>query len=211
MFVSLYVSLVSMYILLAVKLLFSDVSSARSAIKDLNGLKYNNFRVAASFGHPDSLLFVGNLPLTYCKQKLMDLFAPYGKIIRCFIVYSVLSGKSKGYGFVEYSTREEAILAKQKTATKVVGLRSLRVDFADNGMQTCEDLQSKTLFVDKLPKGMQDDTKLRDMFAEYGTVNFCQVIAWIDLPNPFTQYVCIYSLCTLLSHSLSLSLFTRLL
>lgn len=151
------------------------MTSAKQAIQQLNGLRYGSHRITASFGHPDSLLFVGNLPLSYCMQKLRELFSSYGEILRCFIVYSVSTGKSKGYGFVEFSTRDEAMLAKQKMATKVVGLRSLRVDFADNGMQTIEDLQSKTLFVDRLPKGMQDDAKLRDEFSKCGTVNFCQV------------------------------------
>ena len=159
----------------SVKILFPDTIIAKQAIQQLNGLRHGSHRITACFGHPDSLLFVGNLPLSYCMQRLRELFAPYGEILRCFIVYSALTGKSKGYGFVEFSTRDEAVLAKQKTATKVVGLRSLRVDFADNGMQTIEDLQSKTLFVDRLPKGMQDDTKLREVFSKCGTVNFCQV------------------------------------
>ena len=60
-------------------------------------------------------------------------------------------------------------------ATQVVGLRSLRVDFADNGMQMCEDLHSETLFVDRLSKGFHDDSKLKGVFAKYGSVNFCQV------------------------------------
>ena len=90
-------------------------------------------------------------------------------------MYSIVTGESKNYGFVEFLTREEAMAAKQKMATKVVGSRSLRVDFADNGMQTCEDLHSKTLFVDKLPKGLKDESKLKEMFEECGTVNFCQV------------------------------------
>ena len=49
------------------------------------------------------------------------------------------------------------------------------MDFADNGMQTCEDLQSRTLFVDRLPKGFVDDEIIRDKFSTCGIVNFCQV------------------------------------
>ena len=158
-----------------VKLLFPDVTPAKAAIQKLNGLKYGVTRISACFGHPDSLLFVGNIPLSYSNQRLKELFTACGEILRSFIVYSAVTGKSKGYGFVEFATRDEALLAKQKMATKVVGLRSLRVDFADNGMQTCEDLQSCTLFVDKLPKGMNDNDKLRNEFIRYGTVNFCQV------------------------------------
>ena len=68
--------------------------------------------------------------------------------------------------------RDEALQAKQQLATKFLGLRNLRVDFADNGMQTCE---SKTFFVDRLPKGFKDGAVLRALFGKYGTVNFCQV------------------------------------
>ena len=91
------------------------------------------------------------------------------------MVCSVATGLSKGYGFVEFSSRDEAAQAKLQLATKVVGQRSIRVDFADNGMQTCEDLHSRTLFVDRLPKGFLDDDILRDRFTSFGIVNFCQV------------------------------------
>ena len=105
----------------------------------------------------------------------MKLFENCGEILRCFIIHSPVSGLSKGYGFVEFAKREEAILAKQQNATKVIGLRSLRVDFSDNGMQTCEDLHSQTLFVDRLPKGFVEDGSLKECFSQYGRVNFCQV------------------------------------
>ena len=104
---------------------------AKEAIQKLNGLKYGSGHISASFGHPDSFLFVGNIPLSYSNQRLKELFAPCGEILRSFIVYSTITGRIKGYGFVEFAKRDEALLAKQKMATKVVGLRSLRVDFAD--------------------------------------------------------------------------------
>ena len=157
------------------KLVFPTLSAARMAIQELNGLKLDGYKLTAQFGHPDSFLFIGNLPKWYDKTKLYNLFSPYGTILRCFVVYSIDTGESKNYGFVEFLTREEAMGAKQKMATRVVGSRSLRVDFADNGMQTCEDLHSKTLFVDKLPKGLKDESNLKELFEECGTVNFCQV------------------------------------
>ena len=141
---------------------------------------YKCHRLTASFGHADSLLFVGNLPFTYTREDLYRLFSPYGDILRCFIVYSLKTGLNKGYGFVELARREEAVHAKQMMATKVVGLRSLRVDFSDNGMQTVEDLHSQTLFVDRLPKGFKDDEALREVFSEYGRVNFCQVAVTME-------------------------------
>ena len=157
------------------KVLFPDSQSCKTALQVLSRRKVGEHKLQAQYGHPDSLLFVGNLPLAYTSSELHDLFSSFGEIHRCFIVYSPNSGSSKGYGFVELSCKEEAMAAKQKMATKQVGCRSLRVDFADNGMQTCGDLQSHTLFVDKLPKSLKGEGVLKELFSQYGVVNFCQV------------------------------------
>lgn len=170
-----YLPLHCICFLSTVRLLFPDAERARVGLALLNSAKFEGHKLTATYGHPDSLLFVGNLPYTFNSKELAELFQSYGEILRCFVVCSPESGLSKGYGFVEFAHREEAMVAKQQMATKVVGMRSLRVDFADNGMQTCEDLQSQTLFVDRLPKGFKDDDALRRLFRKYGTVNFCQV------------------------------------
>ena len=149
--------------------------TASEQLQRLSGARCDGCKLSASYGHPDSLLFVGNLSYTFSPEELLRLFQPHGHILRCFVVCSVATGLSKGYGFVEFSSRDEAAQAKLQLATKVVGQRSIRVDFADNGMQTCEDLHSRTLFVDRLPKGFLDDDILRDRFTNFGIVNFCQV------------------------------------
>lgn len=158
-----------------VRLLFPSAPSANEAIKQLDGCKYKGHTLSCNYGHPDSLIFVGNFSKWYTRDKLHELFSPIGKIIRCLVVYSTQTGDSKCYGFVEFATREEAMLAKQCMAMKSLNGRSLRVDFADNGMQTCEDLQSCTLFVDRLPKTLKSVERLKQNFDKYGTVNFCQV------------------------------------
>ncbi len=158
-----------------VRVVFTSASKAKSGLALINTKIFYMRKLVASYGHPDSLLFVGNLPYTYTREDLLKLFDNCGEIIRCFIVCSVETGLSKGYGFVEFSTRDEAMLAKQENATRVIGLRSLRVDFSDNGMQTVEDIHSQTLFVDRLPKGFVEDGTLTEYFSHYGTVNFCQV------------------------------------
>ena len=160
----------------SLRLVFPDSVSAKSAVCALHKLKPKNGRqVSAQFGVPDSFLFVGNLPLTFTESDLRQLFLMYGGVVRCFIVCSTVTGQSKGYGFVEFETREEASVAKQRMATKVVGSRGLRVDFTDSGMQVPEDLHSLTLFVDLLPKDPEVEQKLATAFSHYGTVNFCKV------------------------------------
>jgi RNA recognition motif-containing protein len=152
------------------RLLFHSSEVVPKAMKELEASG-----LMASYSPSDSLLFVGNLPNWYSRENLHKLFVCHGSILRCFMVYSLLTGKGKGYGFVEYSTRDEAVAAKQKMATRMICGRSLRVDFADNSMATCQDLQSKTLFVDKLPKSLNDETVIREMFSQHGTVNHCQI------------------------------------
>lgn len=123
----------------------------------------------------NTLLFVGNIPYEYNRGDLIRLCKHHGEIIRCLVVYGFDTGISKGYGFVEYARIQEADKAKQMMATMLLGERHLRVDFADNAMITCADLQSRTLFVDHLPKGFCDDNNLRALFKKFGVVNFCQV------------------------------------
>ena len=159
----------------AVRLLFPDAALASDCIRKLNVSKFKGCKLTASYGHPDSLLFVGNLPFNFQNVELRQLLEGYGEILRCFMVHSASTGQNKGYAFVEYATRSQALVAKQNVAAKTIGHRGLRVDFADNGMQTPEDLQSSTLFVDKLPKNLVEDKLLRGAFSKYGTVNFCQV------------------------------------
>ena len=162
-------------LLLVVRVLFRTVVEAKDSLGIFNSTIFKSHKLSATYGHADSLLFVGNLPFTYTRDDLASLFRPHGDILRCLLVLSPNTGLSKGYGFIEYARREEALLAKQHLATKVIGLRSLRVDFSDNGMQTCDDLHSQTLFIDRLPKGFKDDVALKEIFSKYGRVNFCQV------------------------------------
>jgi RNA recognition motif-containing protein len=53
-------------------------------------------------------LFVGNLPFSMNQQQLTDVFAPYGQIVSANIVFDKFSGRSKGFGFVEFEKDEDA-------------------------------------------------------------------------------------------------------
>lgn len=53
-------------------------------------------------------LFVGGLPWSINDQALTDLFAKHGKIVSAKVITDKFSGRSKGFGFVEYETDKEA-------------------------------------------------------------------------------------------------------
>ena len=58
-------------------------------------------------------LFVGNLPFTMTDDQLNAIFAAFGKVISANIVFDKFSHRSKGFGFVEFETEEEAMAAMQ--------------------------------------------------------------------------------------------------
>ena len=59
-------------------------------------------------------LYVGNLPYTVTKAKLEELFSPFGTILDCSVVTDKFSGRSKGFGFVEYESDDAGRQAIEK-------------------------------------------------------------------------------------------------
>lgn len=56
-------------------------------------------------------LYVGNLPFTTTDQDLNEIFAQAGQVTSAKIVMDRDSGRSKGFGFVEMSSDEDALNA----------------------------------------------------------------------------------------------------
>ena len=53
-------------------------------------------------------IYVGNLPYSFDRDQLRELFAQYGEVRAARIVIERETGKSKGYGFVDMDNNEEA-------------------------------------------------------------------------------------------------------
>ena len=53
-------------------------------------------------------LYVGGLPYSTQEDALKDLFAQAGSVVSAVIIMDKMSGRSKGFGFVEMATGEEA-------------------------------------------------------------------------------------------------------
>lgn len=75
-------------------------------------------------------LYVGNLPFSATDDSLMEVFSQAGQVESAKIITDRDTGRSKGFGFVEMSTDEEA----QQAITKFNGVdfegRSLTVNEA---------------------------------------------------------------------------------
>ncbi|OGI86311.1 RNA-binding protein [Candidatus Nomurabacteria bacterium RIFCSPLOWO2_01_FULL_39_17] len=53
-------------------------------------------------------LYVGGLPYSTQEDALKELFAQAGSVVSAVIIMDKMSGRSKGFGFVEMSSDEEA-------------------------------------------------------------------------------------------------------
>ena len=52
-------------------------------------------------------LFIGNLPYDITDDEVLELFTEYGEVVNSDLIKDQFSGKSKGFAFVEMSTRGE--------------------------------------------------------------------------------------------------------
>ncbi len=52
-------------------------------------------------------LYVGNLPYNTSSAELERLFTPYGAVTSAQVIEDRLTGKSKGFGFVEMTTPDD--------------------------------------------------------------------------------------------------------
>ena len=55
-----------------------------------------------------SKIYVGGLPYSATDQQLQELFAPYGTVASAKVITDKFTGQSRGFGFVEMSSPEEA-------------------------------------------------------------------------------------------------------
>jgi RNA recognition motif-containing protein len=53
-------------------------------------------------------LYVGNLPYNVTEERLQQHFAQYGNVVSARIITDKFSGRSKGFGFVEMSSDQDA-------------------------------------------------------------------------------------------------------
>jgi len=58
-------------------------------------------------------LYVGNMPFSMTEDQMRELFSPYGTIESLVLKVDKFTGRSRGYGFVTFSTEEEATAAAE--------------------------------------------------------------------------------------------------
>jgi len=77
-----------------------------------------------------SKLYVGNLPFNVTEDALNELFAECGAVQSAKVVLDKMTGKSKGFGFVEYDSEEDARKAIEKFDGYELDGRTIKVSEA---------------------------------------------------------------------------------
>ena len=75
-------------------------------------------------------LYVGNLPFQTTSDDLKEHFAQAGTVESASVVEDRMTGRSRGFGFVEMATAEEAAAAIEQLNGKDFGGRNLTVNEA---------------------------------------------------------------------------------
>src|SRR5260221_8062374 len=75
-------------------------------------------------------LFIGGLPFSTTDEELKELFAAHGSVVSATVVRDRDSGRSKGFGFVEFENDEEGKAAEKALNGSDLGGRSITVNEA---------------------------------------------------------------------------------
>lgn len=75
-------------------------------------------------------LFVGGLPFAMSEDELNEAFAAHGKVASAVIIKDRDTGRSKGFGFVEFESDEEGKAAEKALNGTELGGRSITVNEA---------------------------------------------------------------------------------
>ncbi len=77
-----------------------------------------------------SKLYVGGLPYSATQDELTELFSAHGTVESANIISDKFTGQSRGFGFVEMSSQDEAKAAIEALNSTEFGGRTLTVNEA---------------------------------------------------------------------------------
>lgn len=120
----------------------SSVEDCETVIENLDGSQYMGRILRVNFAdkpkpkeplYPETeyKLFIGNLSWSVTSESLTQAFQEYGNVVGARVLYDGETGKSRGYGFVCYSTKEEMETALQSLNGVELEGRALRVSLAE--------------------------------------------------------------------------------
>ncbi|ELR14581.1 RNA recognition motif domain containing protein [Acanthamoeba castellanii str. Neff] len=110
---------------------FKDAKFAERASKKCVNVPLGDRTISASFKPEkrDGRLIIRNLPFQATEADLSEKFAAHGKLVDVIIPKNKETGNPRGFGFVEFFTKEEAANALEKVNAQPIRGRRVAVDW----------------------------------------------------------------------------------
>ncbi|ONK63886.1 uncharacterized protein A4U43_C07F19940 [Asparagus officinalis] len=119
----------------------SSVEDCEAVIQNLDGSQYGGRTLRVNFSdkpkpkeplYPESdyKLFVGNLSWSVTSESLTEVFQEYGNVVGARVLYDGDTGRSRGYGFVCYSSKQEMDAALESLNGAELEGRGMRISLA---------------------------------------------------------------------------------
>ncbi|PNS15858.1 hypothetical protein CAC42_4310 [Sphaceloma murrayae] len=148
-------------------------SNAASSVTGSSGRGFGRDRENPHQPEATKILYVGNLFFDLTVERLKAAFSPIGNVVNCKIVTDT-SGLSKGFGYVEFESVEEAARAIEELDQQELEGRRMAVQYHVRRTRTTErrgssNPPSKTLFIGNMSFQMSDKD-LNDLFRQVKNV-----------------------------------------
>jgi len=180
---------------------FATQEAADKAIDKVNGKMLNGKkvfvgsfvprkeRIAEAHNKKYTNVFIKNLDEKVDDELLQKMFSAFGNI-KSAVIMRDDQGKSKGFGFVNFEQPEEAEIAVEKLNDTEIDGRTVFVGRAQKKSERESELRSKfeqmkmehmtkyqgvNLYIKNLDDDI-DDTKLRGIFDQFGTITSARVM-----------------------------------
>ncbi|KAK9002047.1 hypothetical protein V6N11_024736 [Hibiscus sabdariffa] len=156
---------------------FATVEQAKRAFTELKHPMINGKQCGVTPSQDSDTLFLGNICRTWTKEALKEKLKHYGvdNVEDLTLVEDTNNeGKNRGFAFLEFASRAEAMDAfKRLQRTDVLfGVdRPAKVSFADSFVDPGDEImaQVKTIFIDCLPPSWDED-RVRELLKKYGEI-----------------------------------------
>ncbi|KAH9305218.1 hypothetical protein KI387_009622, partial [Taxus chinensis] len=161
---------------------YASVDQAKRACSELKNPQVKGKVCGVSPSQDNDTLFLGNVCKTWTKDALKERLKHFGieNIEDLTLVEdSQNEGMNRGFAFLEFSSRSDAMNAYKRLQKRDVIFgtdRSAKVSFAETFVEPDEEVmaQVKTVFVDGLPATWDED-RVREQFKKYGEIEKIQL------------------------------------
>lgn len=177
---------------------YQSKESADTAIAKMNNLRLNGKEVyVAPFipkrdrpqKNPEDIftnVFIKNIPESVTEEKFNSHFSQFGKITSAKLAVDE-EGKSKGFGFVNFASHEEALACVNTVNNTELNGKILYAARAQSKAERAEQLKKKreeqankyhgvNLYIKNIDDSV-DEEKLRKPFSEFGAITSIKIMA----------------------------------